>query len=389
MNAERLHIVARTLKIELTDRQIIISLQNLVNALQQIVQQNNQSTQQNLVSSRDSFYKAVTDTPSDAFTPAWRQILIEMGGDDLFGKNLKQWVEKILAENQMTPGVAQQKLAESLDRLQKFSAALDQLISASGYFKIGSEQLAPGEGEIALLIPREAVHDKLEEFTGELDDMKFILNTFSELATGHKDDLKIRTLSSSGLMIFLAAAPGFAAMVAKAIDFIVSQYKKILEIKKLQRQIEKLDLPEEVSAKTKEHANTLMETQIEKFTIEIVNEYTGNDGQRKNELRNAVNISLNKIANKIDHGFNIEVRIEPPKALDKSKESDEIRLAVQAIKAASANMQYLKLEGPPILALPEKIESRQGKTATVKKVKRAKKELAKEHQATELPKLDK
>src|SRR5258708_5988203 len=211
MNAERLHIVARTLKIELTDRQIIISLQNLVNALQQIVQQNNQSTQQNLVSSRDSFYKAVTDTPSDAFTPAWRQILIEMGGDDLFGKNLKQWVEKILAENQMTPGVAQQKLAESLDRLQKFSAALDQLISASGYFKIGSEQLAPGEGEIALLIPREAVHDKLEEFTEELDDMKFILNTFSELATGHKDDLKIRTLSSSGLMIFLAAAPGFAA----------------------------------------------------------------------------------------------------------------------------------------------------------------------------------
>src|SRR5260221_1519277 len=219
--------------------------------------------------------------------------------------------------------------------------------------------------------------------------MKFILNTFSELATGHKDDLKIRTPSSSGLMIFLAAAPGFASMVAKAIDFIVSQYKKILEIKKLQREIEKLDLPEEVSAKTKEHANTLMETQIEKFTIEIVNEYTGNDGQRKNELRNAVNISLNKIANKIDHGFNIEVRIEPPKALDKSKESDEIRLAVQAIKAASANMQYLKLEGPPILALPEKIESRQGKTATVKKVKRAKKELAKEHQATELPKLDK
>src|SRR6266404_9969179 len=126
MNAERLHAIARILKQELSERRTVASLNTLVNSLQQIVQQNNQSTQQNLVSSRDSFYKAVTDTPSDAFTPAWRQILIEMGGDDLFGKNLKQWVEKILAENQMTPGVAQEQLAEILDRLQKFSAALDQ-----------------------------------------------------------------------------------------------------------------------------------------------------------------------------------------------------------------------------------------------------------------------
>jgi len=387
MNAERLHAIARILKQELSERRTVASLNTLVNSLQQIVQQNNQSTQQNLVSSRDSFYKAVTDTPSDAFTPAWRQILIEMGGDDLFGKNLKQWVEKILAENQMTPGVAQEQLAEILDRLQKFSAALDQLISASDYFKIGSETLAPGEGEIALLIPREAVHDKLEEFTGELDDMKFILNTFSELATGHKDDLKIRTLSSSGLMVFLAAGYGFAAIVARAIDFIVGQYKKILEIKKLQLELDRLELPEEISEKAKEHANTLMEKSIDVFTLEIVQEYhTGKDGERKNELRNAVKISLNKIANKIDHGFNFEVRIEPPKALDKSKESEEIQQAVQAIKAASANMQYLKLEGPPILALPEKIEPRQSRRATVKK---AKKEPGKEHEVKEPPKLDK
>jgi len=29
---------------------------------------------------------------------------------------------------------------------------------------------------------------------------------------------------------------------------------------------------------------------------------------------------------------------------------------VATIQAASSNMQYMKLEGPPILALPEKIE---------------------------------
>src|SRR6266571_6550303 len=165
MNAERLHIVALTLRQEITEQNVIGTLQNLVSSLQSIVQSSNANTQQNLVSSRDAFYAAVTDTPSDSFTPAWRQILVEMGGEELFGKTLKQRVQQILADNQMTPGVAHQQLGEILDNLQAFKKALDQLLAAFEHFKIGSEELDPGEAEITLLIPRDAVHDKLEEFT--------------------------------------------------------------------------------------------------------------------------------------------------------------------------------------------------------------------------------
>jgi hypothetical protein len=359
MNAERLHIVARTLKRELDERKTVDRLQALVNACQAIGQQSNASTQQNLVSARDSFYEAVTDTPSDSFTPAWRQILKEMGGEELFGKNLKSWVQQILAENQMTPLVAYQRLQEIYTKLQAFKESLDHLITAFTNFRIGSEKLAPGEAEIALLIPREAVDNKLADFTEELDNLKFILNTLSEVATGHQEDLKIRTVSSSALMLFLAASPGFAAMMAKVIDFIVGQYKKILEIKKLQVEIERLQLPDEISEKTKEHANTRMEGEINKFTTEIMQEYVVQDDGRKNELKVAVKISLDMIANRIDRGFNFEVRIEPPKALAKGEpESDgAIQQAVKTIQAASVNMQYMKLEGPPILALPEKTES--------------------------------
>jgi hypothetical protein len=158
-------------------------------------------------------------------------------------------------------------------------------------------------------------------------------------------------------MVFLAVGPVFGAAIAKAVDFVVGQYKKILEIKKLQLEIERLQLPDEISAKTKEHANTLMEAEIDKFTVEIMNEYPlSKDDGRKNELRTAVKMSLDMIANRIDRGFNFEVRSEPltDKKLD---ENNEVSRAVQAIQAASINMQYLKLEGPPILALPEKIES--------------------------------
>jgi hypothetical protein len=383
MNAERLHVVALTLKKELSERNLVSTLQSLVNACQSIGQQSNATTQQNLVSARESFYASATDTPSDSFTPAWRQILIEMGGDQQFGKNLKQRVQQILAENQMTPLVAYQKLQEILASLQTFRDALDQLTAAAAHFHIGSEKLAPGEAEIALLIPRDAVDDKLHDFAGELDKMEFILNTFSEVATGHTDDLKIRTVSSSGLMLFLAASPLFGAMVAKVVDFIVGQYKKILEIKKLQLEIARLELPDEITEKTKEHANTLMEAEIAKFTAEIISEYPkGDDDGRKNELTTKVRLSLDMIANRIDRGFNFEVRIEPPTPPAKEGGEDkEVRKAVQTIQAASANMHYLKLEGPPILALPEKAGSDTGEAKPSEDVRRRKKAGAKKEDA--------
>lgn len=352
MNAERLHIVARTLQQELSKRNVTATLQNLVDSLQSITQRNDSNSQSAVVTSRDAFYAAVTDTPSDSFTPAWRQILKEMGGEALFGSKLKQQVQQILADNQMTPGVAHERLKDILAQLEAFKLALDQMIAAFKEFKIGTERLEPGEAEIAVIIPREAVHERLGELIQELESFEFFFKTLSEVATGQPDILQVRTVSSSKFMIFLLAHAKFAEIVAKCVNFIVSQYKRILEIRKLQGDIERLKVPDTLAEGLKTYANEEMEKQIESFTVEIVNEYVAQDGHRKNELRNAVKFSLNGMANRIDRGFNIEVRFEPTS--DKDANPDVIK-AFQTIKSAQINMQYMNLEGAPVLALPENV----------------------------------
>jgi hypothetical protein len=318
MNAERLHAIAAALEKELSEREIIDTLQSLTSALNSAVQQNTPANQQQLVTARDAFYEAISDTPSDHFTPAWRQILVEMGGEKLFGTNLKLRVQQIIADNQMTPSVAHGELKEILEELKNFRDRLTELKTAFELFNIGAEELAPGAAEIGILILRAAVHDKLGDFTEELEEVEFILNTLSEVATGRKDDLKIRTVSSSDLIVFLYAAAPLACITAKVIDFVVGQYKKILDIKKVQLEIDRLELPVEISDKTKEHANKLMEKAIEEFSVTIINEFKGDQG-RKNELATAVKISLNAMANRIDRGFNFEVRIEPPDQNSKDK----------------------------------------------------------------------
>lgn len=361
MNAERLHAVARALREEVTKQGILSSFQNLVNACQQIGQNPaNASQQQNYVNARTSFYVTVTDTPSDSFSPAWRQILSEMGGQGLFGRGLKEQVERIIAENQSTLFVAYQGLNELLTKLQAFQENLTHLTDALNHFHVGSEQLAPGEAEIAFLIPRRAVHDKLGEYASELKEMEFILNTFSEVATGSTDDLRIRTVSSTDLSVFLTAAPKFGAVVALAIAYIISNYKKILEIRKLSREIDRLGLPKGVSEGAAEYANSVMSQAIDSFTAELIAQYPGNVPGREHELKTKLRLSLNRMANRIDSGFHFEVRIEPPSA--KGTESEEVKKAVQTIQEATPKMQYMNLEGQKILSLPEE-KTLSGETA--------------------------
>jgi len=355
MNAERLHAIVIALNQEMTKRNTVVKMQELITALQNVVNQPHPSHQQGLSQNLKNMYAAVSDVPSDKFSPAWRQILCQIGGEDLFGQVLKANIENVFARNQITPAVALEDLQELHKRLQTFKNALDQGISALRVFNIGDEKLAPGECEIGILIPREAVSNQLLEFADELKELGFILNTFAEVATGKKDTLLIRTISSSDLLVHLQAATPYAACIAVAIERVVALYKQLLEIRKIRQELRKQGVPDEETTGVDNYANHLMEKGIEKIAVEVVNTFhKAGDKGRKNELTNGVRISLNKIANRIDHGFNLEVRVEPI-AVGKADEQKDSKLLkeVAAIQSATANMQFMKLEGQPILRLPE------------------------------------
>jgi hypothetical protein len=363
MNAERLHAIAVFLKKEISDTKIDGKLQNLINALQNVVNQPAPQHQQALADNIKAVYSALTDAPSDDLSPAWRQLLTEVGGNELFGRPLKTIIENIFSTNQITPAVALTELQQLLKRVNTFKAALDQLTVALRQLNIGDETLSPGQCEIGMLIPRTAVDNHLTEFADELNEISFILNTFSEIGTGKKDNLDIKTISSTDLTVYLNAAAPFAACLAVAIERIVALYRQLLEIRKLRADLQKQGVPAEQTAGIEDYANKLMDNGIEKLSVDIITEfYKGSDDGRKNELSNAARISLDRLATRIDRGYNFEVRVEPLHVDQEQNENQkDLKEQIQKIQAAAKNMEFMKLEGEPILKRIESKEKHKGK----------------------------
>jgi hypothetical protein len=245
-------------------------------------------------------------------------------------------------------------------------SSLDNLLTAFSQLQIGSEELEQGDCEVGILVPRTFVDNRLDKFSDELAELNRIFGVFAEISTGSRPGFEIRTISSSALTIFLNAAPVVGACISVAIERIVSLYKQLLEIRKLQGELKKQGMGKKDLKGIEDHANNLMGNGIEKLVQEILTEFhVGTDTGRKNELSIDLKYSLTKVANRVDRGFNIEVRMAEPEETDADTEMDEEQAdAIKhhtRIQGASKTLQFLRLDGDPMLSLPEE------KTEKIKK----------------------
>jgi hypothetical protein len=359
VNVERLNAITDALRADLSRSDILSQLQQLVSALQNQVTQPGQPVYEQQVSQfHESLRTALANSAINSFSPTWQQVLEELGIANLLGQQLEYRIEDIFSRNKITPTIAQQELQQILTELQAFMSSLDNLSAAFRQLQIGSEELERGDCEMGILVPRTFVDNRLDKFSEELVELNRIFGVFAEISTGSRPGFKIRTISSSALTIFLNVAPAVGACIAVAIERIISLYKQLLEIRKLQGELKKQGMTKKDLKGIEDHANNIMDKGIEKLVQELLTEFhVGADEGRKNELSIELKYSLTKVANRVDRGFNIEVRMAEPEETDADTETEEEQAdAIKhhaRIQGASETLQFLRLDGDPILSLPE------------------------------------
>jgi len=370
VNAERLHAIAATLLREIEETRYLEFLQQLSAALTARVESPNQpGPQQEVSTARENLNKALREAASNDFSPAWNQALEEMGVADLLGESLLEDIEAILTTNEMTPNTAAEEIADIRSKVENLHAAVTQADFAFNVLEIGTEKLPPGEFEIGFLIPRGEVDNGLEELGREFVKLKKIVVPFSELAGEGRPEIEVRSISSSEFQVFLDSAPATAALFTFALQQVLKVYQQILDIRvKHQELAEHGDVPEEVLKPLVDHVSDRMKEDVKQITEEVIAKAQLEDQDRLNELRSEVTRQLSALAERIDRGFDIEVRAGeiPEQTEDEDGEGEDIdpdiRAAAEAVLEAQRSIEFMNVSGKTILSLEPPDEPEENET---------------------------
>jgi hypothetical protein len=370
VNTERLHAVVDRLLTELAETDTPAILENLVNAFRQLPQ--DPAQQQTVADLRRRLEETLSEAPSNGFSPAWRRAIDELGVGDLFGTALLERVEEILTRNEMTPVAAADELAPIAERARGLEAAFNQTHESFAFLDIGEEVLGPDEFEVGFLIPRDAVHEEIDELANEMHKLSLILAPFNELVSGTRGEIRVRSISSSEFGVFVEVAPAVIELFSTALQAVLAAYEKLQAIRRGNAEFKKAGevLNEETLEQIQKQVDSYMAKEIGVIVKELLAASRKRDSARMHELENNLERALNGLANRVAKNYTVEIRAPELPAPDDegdgkpTPEQKKARKAAEVVHKAQQELVFPEPEGAPTLSLPEPTETRRRTRST-------------------------
>jgi hypothetical protein len=359
VNAERLHGLAILVKRELDETM------PRVDRLREVTRQSANSPgdpdfQRAIGDSRQELFKVIDRAPSKDLPPLQRDELRGLELTDALGTQLRKRVEAIFRRNGVTPIQAADQLDELYSEIQQSNAAVEGLVDGFERLGIETDELAPGEVELSLLVPRSAVGEGLESLGREFIRIKSIIDPFIELVTGSREEVRVRAIASSEFEVFVLLAPYVGLGFAKGLETVLNIYEKVLNIRKATKELEGTGVDQSVVDTLHDQAREITKREIHEFVERLLDESKIDDDVRRNGLRLDLSKQLMELAKRIDNGYRVDLdarQLPPPEdGTTEPKARAKEREALQEVISTSARLKTFKLTGKPILGLPETTE---------------------------------
>ncbi len=230
------------------------------------------------------------------------------------GNGLFQAIKKVLDENQLTPNLA----ATEIEKLRAAAVAKMSVVTAidKAFTDLQVEyfRLDEGESEMLVNLPMETETKTLEDLAKEVKDWHQICRSISETFDANQDAVTIRTIGSGSILLYLAAVPAFIYGVAKCLKGVNLILAEVIKMKGLYSQLVEAKVPQEVLSGFEQHHGDKAKIDLEKLASDLVDEhYKGDDSGRKNELKNSLSMSLQRLSQKLATGAKVNLRLAPPK----------------------------------------------------------------------------
>lgn len=335
-------------------------IQELLNGLSQHL--NNMVGQPQNTDFQNKFSQALSELQEKCtslrkrFEPAQVAFLDEIGASEFFLEDFSAQIIDWMQKNPLTPVVIKTNLDNIKTNRQEYINKIAQLRDSFQAIGIQASILKPGDAEIGILMPRSLFDNNFEQLIEELHELRFILRTFSELATGTAEPIEVRQISTSDPTFFFGMNAATIAMVAGVITWALNTWKQVEDIRKLRAEAAK------IKSFTEQEVDSIFGKKIKKTIDDAINEkleaILANIEERKgrvHELSDQLKRSLKSILARIERGLTVEVRfIPPPKTTQEEGKPPDIPVEFKTMQEIIPQLVFPKIEGTPILQLPIK-----------------------------------
>lgn len=328
------------------------ALGSLHNALQKVSQNPQDSGHQTtLSSSLDETQKKLTEF-QELLSNSDRERLSELGARDFFSP---EWIDSVRAairENPMSPTVVQQKFAEQLSERNNFLKHTTDLSNNLTFFGFQNFDIELQEVHVGFQVPREIFSNSFEGFIKELNTLKFILSTISQISTGELLSAEIGQLSTSSPLIYLGVDFRLAAAFAACVTWSLDTWQRVQEIRDYRDLAPRIEALEEMTSDFDKIIEEQVDASIDEM-IEKLKEKKSLTEEQESHARKSLRLLLERV----ERGMTVDFKMiapseeEPDEDESGSDSEDSETSQLRQIYETNRTLTFPEQSGAPVLSL--------------------------------------
>jgi len=349
MHLGRFHHVVDHLERHFRAAKITEHLEAAAAALDQFTQTRIESNVAEFRTKLAAALDASEDVADELQQPYAQQVIIDLSLQNLLPPSVRRTVEKVVADH----GFDSTSLSTALKKQAKdFSnqiAYLKQLDTSLRGLSAEYTEVEAEHAEFGLLLPREAVGEKLPDLSKEFDRISNLARAVNELTGQPEYDSKVVTISSSWWQIFLDIPVDQIVLWTVAIERIVALFKSNLEIKSLQKQLGEREIPEKILKAISEEVDKKVTSELDTIAHDLVKQFGKiEDLGRRNEVETQLRQGLHYLARRMNQGAQVELNVgvpdepEDPVVTEGEEPNHALLAANQGLRARIAELRAIR-----------------------------------------------
>lgn len=241
MNVDQLGLIVRATLEAIDESGVAKKLNEFLRAFNNLISESSETHQQQFNDKRSELRTALESERFRQFPNTWRTALEELGLYELIGPQLKQRIDYLIDNNQLTPVIARDEIKLLAGKLAKYQAEFRKIHEAFDYLGLGVGKPDPGEGVLSVLMPREYYQSELARFAEEIKNLSEMTGWLSEIVTGKAEMPKVKELSTTEPWMLISLVPGTVFVFLAIVDKIQNIRINTHNLKQLKSQAEQLD----------------------------------------------------------------------------------------------------------------------------------------------------